>query len=157
MPDRELITLLTCLYEAAVGKKKWQYFLKPFSESFNSFTATLTYSDCNFVSLSYVADNENVIEDCNRLYKPACGPLKIEYTLCVYTEISPSCVATLGLYRSENQGDFNNSECNLLNDLVPHMQRAIKLFERENINKSDLLLSHQSGLNEEYSIRVEGS
>ena len=53
--DKQLMSLLGLLYDAAANNSKWEPFLQQFSELFNSFGATITYADFDVMSLSFVA------------------------------------------------------------------------------------------------------
>lgn len=66
----------------------------------------------------------------SEFYQKVLSVMKLEYSMGTYFSLSPSCDAIIGLVRTEAEGAFTDEDCELLNELRPHLERAVKLYER---------------------------
>lgn len=64
------------------------------------------------------------------MYQKVLSVIGLEYSMSTYFTLSPSCDAIIGLVRTEDEGNFTDEDCELLNELRPHLERAVNLYER---------------------------
>jgi hypothetical protein len=63
----------------------------------------------------------------SRAYREYLQPLNIEYTMVVLLPVSAGVTHDLGLTRGRSGQAFDAEDCDLLNELVPHLARAFAL------------------------------
>ena len=63
----------------------------------------------------------------SRVYRDYLKPLGIEYTLVIEFPIREGVTNTLGLTRAETSRKFDESDCDLLTELSPHLSRAFSI------------------------------
>jgi DNA-binding CsgD family transcriptional regulator len=63
----------------------------------------------------------------SRTYRTYLRPLDIEYTMVAFLPVRDGFSHDLGFTRTGACSAFKNDECDLLNELVPHLQRAFEI------------------------------
>ena len=63
----------------------------------------------------------------SRTYRTYLRPLDIEYTMVAFLPVRDGFSHDLGFTRTRARTGFKNDECDLLNELVPHLQRAFQI------------------------------
>jgi DNA-binding CsgD family transcriptional regulator len=63
----------------------------------------------------------------SRTYRNYLRPLNIEYTMVACLPVRDGCSHDLGFTRTRAGITFRNDECDLVNELVPHLRRAFEI------------------------------
>ncbi len=66
----------------------------------------------------------------SQMYQEVLKPLENEYCLAVGVEIEPGTQCGIVLLRDPTGEQFENEDCNLLSELVPHIRRSLKIQKR---------------------------
>lgn len=64
------------------------------------------------------------------MYQEVLKPQNIEYTIVSFLINDPSNMVTFGLFRGPDDEPWTEQDCDLLNQIVPHIQRAVTIHKR---------------------------